>query len=950
MKQRLLYLTLFPILLSLTLFQIAKIPVSSASPHASIFPDAPNVLALFEFDGNVSDSSGNGNDAVFIGGRYVSTPLGQGLKLSQGEAGGIDWSAHASQLVHPYTVEIVLTPQNTANWKKLFSFDDQSDNGWYYLNDGIQAYPHAVLGQGEVIGNQLHYLAFVSTAADQVDVYFQGELIGSTPATFTAPPTQAIFFKDDTITGGSEGLEAVVEAVRISSQTRTLEEMAAVQTLLTGASSISGAVTNSNQEPLAGIVVNAYQRLGDDLWVSGGTTETNESGQYTISGLFSGTYRVHFGDTTGAYRPEYYDDVTSIDTATEIAVASETAVSGIDAVLADPEPPQIGVSGPTVGVDPATGEVTISVPRGFQETVTISREITCETGSPSNVQLLIGTTAFPMTAGDGDTYSVTLTTPDDLPATTEPSLIITIEYTCDGTPTTTPPVGEFVLYDPSGDVTDAETGDLIEGAVVNLYRIPNAIPDRDGLTNDCRTVDTRPADATGTFGAWSAVPQAAVTDGVWVNPDFGSINATPEISPTVNPQVTGENGRYAWDVAEGCWYVEVAAEGYETIVSPLVGVPPEVTDLDVALTRVMTGGLTYLPYVQKPIPAQTVPDATACKLPDNDTHGAIGLGVPRSPGRLPSVGTARTKVIFVDFPDVPATKTPQEVFGMVSPGSEQFFASVSYGRMNYVLEPHLEWYRMSKNSADYNWGTTVEAVYEYMEEAIGLADPDVNFAGADQILIMANPDAAEIFNGPAHFGPLTYDGTTFTSIVTSGHDLNFWGFLWLNHESGHNLGMIDLYSYSGGHPYVGGFDLMGLISGAAPEFMAHHRWMMDWLDDSQIFCQQTAEETVYLTPVETAGGVKALMVPVDPTKLVVVESRRAVGYDSALPKEGALVYVVDSSISTGQGGIEIFPKLSDPLFYDSPLAVGESVTVEGVTIEVISANSAADQVRVTVSN
>ncbi|MCB0033428.1 MAG: hypothetical protein KDE51_05395 [Anaerolineales bacterium] len=374
------------------------------------------------------------------------------------------------------------------------------------------------------------------------------------------------------------------------------------------------------------------------------------------------------------------------------------------------------------------------------------------------------------------------------------------------------------------------------------------------------------------------------------------------------------------------------------------------SDFDVAVTAPLTDSVLYLPNIQRGIPVQTVPNADACKLPDQDDHGAIGLSVPRTAGRLPSVGVARVKVIFVDFPDVPATQTPQEVFNMVSPGSEQFFGDISYGRMEYVLEPHLEWYRMSKTSADYNWGTTVEAVYAYINEAIDLAEPDVDFVGADQILIMANPNATEIFNGPAHFGPFTADGQTFHSVVTSGNDLNFWGFLWLNHETGHNLGLIDLYPYAPGSPlFVGGFDLMGNIAGAAPEYMAYHRWMLEWLDDSQIFCQQTAQETVYLTPLEKAGGVKAVMVPVGPTKVVVVESRRAIGYDMNLPKEGALVYVVDSSISTGQGGIKVYPILSDPSFYDSPLAEGEMVTVEGVTIEVISANDNVDQVRITVS-
>jgi hypothetical protein len=45
-------------------------------------------------------------------------------------------------------------------------------------------------------------------------------------------------------------------------------------------------------------------------------------------------------------------------------------------------------------------------------------------------------------------------------------------------------------------------------------------------------------------------------------------------------------GRYGWDVAAGCWYVVVRAPGYETVTSPVVGVPPEVTDLDLDLSAI----------------------------------------------------------------------------------------------------------------------------------------------------------------------------------------------------------------------------------------------------------------------------------------------------------------------------------------------------------------------------
>jgi hypothetical protein len=48
-------------------------------------------------------------------------------------------------------------------------------------------------------------------------------------------------------------------------------------------------------------------------------------------------------------------------------------------------------------------------------------------------------------------------------------------------------------------------------------------------------------------------------------------------------------------VVKGCWYIQVQAEGYQTLVSPLVGVPPAVSDLNVSLAR----RAIYLPLIVK---------------------------------------------------------------------------------------------------------------------------------------------------------------------------------------------------------------------------------------------------------------------------------------------------------------------------------------------------------------
>jgi hypothetical protein len=70
--------------------------------------------------------------------------------------------------------------------------------------------------------------------------------------------------------------------------------------------------------------------------------------------------------------------------------------------------------------------------------------------------------------------------------------------------------------------------------------------------------------------------------GTWVNMNEEAYPG--RMSPITNPQITGEDGRYAWDAAAGTYRVVVSRPGFETATSREVVIPPPVTDLDVALT------------------------------------------------------------------------------------------------------------------------------------------------------------------------------------------------------------------------------------------------------------------------------------------------------------------------------------------------------------------------------
>jgi len=93
---------------------------------------------------------------------------------------------------------------------------------------------------------------------------------------------------------------------------------------------ITGTVTNNaaSPTPIASMCVAA---LNASTGSQVGFTTTNATGQYTISNLPAGSYKVHFTDCSGKGYPEqYYNNKANFATATSVAV-SNSIVTGINA-------------------------------------------------------------------------------------------------------------------------------------------------------------------------------------------------------------------------------------------------------------------------------------------------------------------------------------------------------------------------------------------------------------------------------------------------------------------------------------------------------------------------------------------------------------------------------------------------------------------------------------------
>ena len=158
------------------------------------------------------------------------------------------------------------------------------------------------------------------------------------------------------------------------------------------------------------------------------------------------------------------------------------------------------------------------------------------------------------------------------------------------------------------------------------------------------------------------------------------------------------------------------------------------------------------------------------------------------------------------------------------------------------------------------------------------------------------------------------------------------------------------------------------------EMLGWTRRQMRWLDDSQIACiDNTDTAVVTLTPAAAASPsdtVLAVIAHPRPNHAIVVESRRAVGYDSnddatdpaleypestwRLVSEGVLVYTVRADRRSGHLPLLIVPDSGDGYVHSDPVLVeGGGVTVgdpSGVypawRIEVIDSSDSGDTIKV----
>ena len=332
-------------------------------------------------------------------------------------------------------------------------------------------------------------------------------------------------------------------------------------------------------------------------------------------------------------------------------------------------------------------------------------------------------------------------------------------------------------------------------------------------------------------------------------------------------------------------------------------------------------------------------------------------GLPLRDGMFPALGVARIAVIAVDYLDAAATGNELEIARKAAEEASSWFADQSAGRLRVEYRFGDRIFRIQKNSESYGlYRSEGNSAPNLARDVIAVADPHFDFTGIDALWVI-NPKSVgsvpipgyslgsipEDFNFPGNPGDprgqtsvMSNEGSisrwTGNGVYQYREDNNFWTFF--VHETMHYIGLQD-YRHrtqrvqedgtktnfddpSKNLPFRG-FEIMSDQDGGSRSLNSFNRLLLGWWDSTQIHCQALGKgEAVSLTLDALAGDgsrKKSLMIQLDEYRVLVVESRWAVGYDrwlgenavgvpdgdtvirkylSDLGPSGILVYIHDS--------------------------------------------------------
>ena len=300
--------------------------------------------------------------------------------------------------------------------------------------------------------------------------------------------------------------------------------------------------------------------------------------------------------------------------------------------------------------------------------------------------------------------------------------------------------------------------------------------------------------------------------------------------------------------------------------------------------------------------------------------------------RAVAMGIVRVLVIAVAFTDVKPTMTIVELrkewFGTVP----TYFSEVSYGKLK-IQGDIYGWYTLPNTQTHY--GRDCKAIndadcsgtnqsWKIANDTVLLAQKDVNFANYDYYVFIHSGAGQETSDSKNDIWSVTYFNasvntpskmlTSFSIVAETESQPNVANGDWCV-EFAHLLGIPDLYDTSkgpnGGKSILGPWELMdkGSWNGDPPGSLPAHMtsWpkiQLGFISGPLLATAPTGASTFDLAPTEiSSNGVHAVKVAVgsqNSSQYYLIEVRRQIGFDAALPTSGVLITYIDENKPVGK--------------------------------------------------
>lgn len=365
----------------------------------------------------------------------------------------------------------------------------------------------------------------------------------------------------------------------------------------------------------------------------------------------------------------------------------------------------------------------------------------------------------------------------------------------------------------------------------------------------------------------------------------------------------------------------------------MIGNDPAPVSSDLMHTTVTIG--EQLGYSNSPVPPlNNINLNTGLFFPPNLSEGPSSYGIKGVKKNI------RARMVFVEFADVKfrSNEKPASIYASIADPVRQFFLEQSYGNTTVTIEcfdtvrtlPDPRAQYESGDSLDGNFYTGVQDLFTNLDW--------VNFdlvyiiaAGTSEkmtawwvpvILTMGYPEQKEIY--PVVFPNATYylpqpDLPDMPAIIGI-------------HETGHALGLPDLYKYKStdSTARAGCWDFMS-DNYHAKNLWGWHRHKLEWLGDKRKFYMDktlSIRTELKLVPLNATEGVAMIVLrdfpeyragvtpsgdafSIEPSRVIVIEV--ALPTKKNVSPRGVLIYTVDGRISTRDAAVEVLhpPGISD---------------------------------------